>query len=111
VPHRLSPGQKAKSVALSRELLSTLDWEETRDWYNIITLDESWFYLCTDHELIWLAPREMVRERERHMIQSPKSMITAAWNTSGFHVLAALTKGAKFNASHYTNEMLEGIKK
>jgi hypothetical protein len=61
VPHRLSPGQKAKSVALSRELFSMLDQEETRDWHNIIMLGESWFYLCTDHELIWLAPGEMVR--------------------------------------------------
>jgi AraC-like DNA-binding protein len=110
-PHRLAPGQKAKWVALSRELLSMLDREETRDWRNIITLDESWFYLCTDHELIWLAPGRMVPERERHMIQSLKSMITVAWNTSGFHVLAALPKGAKFNASYYSNEILEEIRK
>jgi hypothetical protein len=58
VPHRLSLDQKTKRVALSRELLSTRDQEETRGWHNIITLDESWFYLCTDHELIWLAPGE-----------------------------------------------------
>jgi hypothetical protein len=45
------------------------------------------------------------------MIHSPKSMITVAWNTSGFHVLAALPNGAKFNASYYTNEMLEEITK
>jgi hypothetical protein len=53
----------------------------------------------------------MVPERERHMIQSPKTMKTVARNTSGFHVLAALPKGAKFNASYYTNEMLEEIRK
>jgi hypothetical protein len=88
-----------------------LKQEETRDWHNIITLDESWLYLCTDHELVWLAPGEMVPERERHMIQSPKSMITVAWNPSGFRVLAALPKGAKFNAIYYTNEILEEIRK
>jgi hypothetical protein len=87
-----------------------LDQEETRDWHSIITLDESWFYLCPDHELIWLAPGEMDPERERHMIQSPKSMIAVAWNTSGFHVLAAQPRGAKFNASYYTNEILEEIR-
>jgi hypothetical protein len=53
----------------------------------------------------------MVPERERHMIQSQKSMMTVAWNTSGFHVLAALQKGAKCNASCYTNEILEEIRK
>jgi histone-lysine N-methyltransferase SETMAR len=45
------------------------------------------------------------------MIQSPKSMITFAWNTSGLHVLAALSKGAKFNASYHINEILEEIRK
>jgi hypothetical protein len=88
-----------------------LDQEETRDWHNIITLDESWFCLCTDHELISVAPGEMVPEREQRMIQSPKSMITVAWNTSGFHVLTALPNGAKSNASHYTNEILGEIGK
>jgi hypothetical protein len=83
VPHRLSPGQKVKRMALSRELLSMLHQEEARDWHNIITLDESWFCLCTDHELIWLTPGEMVPEREWCMIQSPKSIITVAWNERG----------------------------
>jgi hypothetical protein len=63
-----------------------------------------------DHELVWLAPGGMVPERERHMIQSPKSMITVAWNASGVHILAALLKGAKFNASYYTSEILEEIR-
>jgi hypothetical protein len=98
-------------VALSRELLSMLYQEETRDWHNVITLDESWFYLCTDHELIWFAPGEMVQERERHMIQCRKSMTTVAWNTSGFHLLVTLPKGAKFSASYYTNGILEEIRK
>jgi hypothetical protein len=74
-------------------------------------LDESWFYLCTDHELIWLASGEMVPERGRQIIQSPKSMINVAWNSSGFHVLASLPKGAKFNAGYHTNEIPEGITK
>jgi hypothetical protein len=49
----------------------------------------------------------MVPERERCMTQSPKSMITVAWNTTGFHVLAALPKSTKFSASYYTTEILE----
>jgi hypothetical protein len=38
-------------------------------------------------------------------------MITVVWNTSWFYVLAALPKGAKFNASYYTNQILEEIRK
>jgi hypothetical protein len=88
-----------------------LDQEEIGEWHNTITLDESWFYLCTDHELICLAPGEMVLERERQIIQSPESMITVACNTSGFDFLAALPTGAKFNVSYCTNEILEEIRK
>jgi hypothetical protein len=29
-------------------------------WHSIVTLDESWFYLPTDHEIIWLQSDEKV---------------------------------------------------
>jgi hypothetical protein len=44
------------------------------------------------------------------MIQSPKLMITVAWNPSGFQVVAALPMGTKFNAGFYTTEILQRIK-
>jgi hypothetical protein len=55
-------------------------------------LDESWFYFSTGREIIYLAPGEIVPEREQHMIQSPKLMITVAWNTNGFHAFEVLQK-------------------
>jgi hypothetical protein len=50
-------------VTLSTELLRLLDQQEHRSWHDMITLDESWFSFCTDHELIWLAPGEIVPKR------------------------------------------------
>jgi hypothetical protein len=50
-----------------------------------------------------------IQEREKHMIQSPKLMITVARNTSGFHVIEALPKCTNFNASYYTTQILERI--
>jgi hypothetical protein len=38
----------------------------------------------------------MVPEREQHIIQSPKPMITVARNLTECHVLAALLNGTKF---------------
>jgi hypothetical protein len=75
----------------------------------MITLDETWFYYCTDHELISLAPGETVPKRGQHIIQSRKTMVTIAWNTNGFHVLADLPKGVKINATDYTTEILPHI--
>jgi predicted cupin superfamily sugar epimerase len=52
-----------------------LERQKQRSWHDIVTLDESWFYLNTDHELIWLQPDGEIPERERRMIQSEKVML------------------------------------
>jgi hypothetical protein len=33
-------------------------------WHDIVTLDEPWFYLNTDHELIWVQADEKGPERQ-----------------------------------------------
>jgi hypothetical protein len=75
--------------------------QSTRQGHDIVTLDESWIYLFSEHDLMWTAPGEIVVDRERHTIQSPKFMLTVVWNPIGFHVLKALPKGRKFNAQYY----------
>jgi hypothetical protein len=47
---------------------------------------------------MWTAGGEIVVDRERHTIHSPKFILTVVWNPIGFHVLKALPKGRKFNA-------------
>jgi hypothetical protein len=44
-------------VNLSRGLLRMLQIQRNRAWHDIVTIDESWFYLSTDYEFIWL-PRD-----------------------------------------------------
>jgi hypothetical protein len=72
-------------------------------------LDESWIYLFSEHDLMWTAPGEIVVDRERHTVQSPKFMLTVVWNPIGFHVLKALPKGHKFNAQYEINNILIAI--
>jgi hypothetical protein len=57
VPYALSDAQKGERVNLSRRLLRMLGVQRDRAWHNIVTLDESWFYLSTDYEFAWL-PRD-----------------------------------------------------
>jgi hypothetical protein len=45
-----------------------LEVQRDRAWYDIGTLDESWFYLSQDYEFVWLLGDEKVPERERHTI-------------------------------------------
>jgi hypothetical protein len=65
--------QKTRRVDLSWQLLRMLEVQGDRAWYDIVILDESWFYLSRDHESIWLPRDEMVPERERYTVQSKKN--------------------------------------
>jgi hypothetical protein len=60
--------------------------QSMHQWHDIVTLDESWIYLFSEHDLMWTAPGEIVVDRERHTVQSPKFMLTIVWNPIGFHV-------------------------
>jgi hypothetical protein len=83
--------------------------QSTRQWRDTVTLDESWIYLFSDHDLMWTAPGEIVVDRERRTVQSPKFMLMVVWNPIGFHILKALPKGRKFDAQYYTNDILVAI--
>jgi hypothetical protein len=78
-------------------------------WHDIVTLDESWIYLFSEHDLMWTAPGEIVIDRERHTVQSPKFMLTLGWNPIWLRVLKVLPKGRKFNAQYYANDILVAI--
>jgi hypothetical protein len=54
-------------------------------------------------------PGEIVPDRERQTVQSPKLMLTIVWNSSGFHIVKALPKGGKFSAQYDTNNILIAI--
>jgi len=87
-------------VEKSNELLQTLISMKHHSWRYMIALDESWFYLSTDYESIWLPSGDTAPERERKMINSPKMMLTIVWNPHGFHVIDVLPKGYKFNSDY-----------
>jgi hypothetical protein len=72
----LTAEQKQIRVQMAIELLQELSVQSTRQWYDIVTLDESWVYLFSGHDLMWTAPGEIVVDRDRHTVQSPKFMLT-----------------------------------
>jgi hypothetical protein len=67
-PRFLTTKQKQIRVQMAIELLQVLSVQSTRQWYNIVTLDGSWIYLFSEHDLMWTAPREIVVDRERHTV-------------------------------------------
>jgi hypothetical protein len=101
VPHTLTPTQRTEHATLSIEFLRQLWSIEHHGWQFIITLDESWFYLFTNHEQIWLRVKEQPPEKPSHTIQDPKMIVTMASNPLGFHLLDALPKGNTSDAQYY----------
>jgi hypothetical protein len=101
VPHRVSPEQKSSRVQKPQELLAVLKSAKHNSWKNIITPDESYFYMHTDFGHMSLPKDEALEIRERHMISSEKLMVTIPWNSDGFPVIEVLPKEQKFNADYY----------
>jgi hypothetical protein len=97
----LAAEQTQIRVQIAIKLLQVLSVQSMRQRHDIVTLDESWIYLFSEHDLMWTAPGEIVGDRERHTVQSLKFMLTIVWNPIGFHALKALPKGRKFNAQYY----------
>jgi hypothetical protein len=107
-PPLLTAEQKQIWVQIAIELLHVLSAQSTRQWHDVVTLDESWIYLFSEHSLMWTAPGEIAVDRERHTVQSPKFILTVVWNPIWFHVpyymfhvLKALPNGRNFNAQYY----------
>jgi hypothetical protein len=106
VPHILSDDQTIIPVQRSKPLLTMLRRQETRDWHEILILDESWFYDLREHEPIWPSPHGKVPDRERVAIQSRKVMFAIVCDPTGFAAVTALDSGCTFNAGDYASQML-----
>jgi hypothetical protein len=83
VPHLLSHSQKSDCLTLSQELLPMLERQKQRSWHDIVTLDESWFYINTDHEPIWLRPDGEIPEIERRLFLFNGIFFKAAGSIGG----------------------------
>jgi histone-lysine N-methyltransferase SETMAR len=74
-----------------------------------MTLDESWFYLWTSHEAVWVQAGQQSPERVKQMTRDRKMMVTIVWNPQGFHLVDALPKGQKFKADYYIDRILQPL--
>jgi hypothetical protein len=52
ISHVLTEEQKRIRVSNSEQFLAILQEQQGSSWRDLVTLDESWFYLHTDHERI-----------------------------------------------------------
>jgi hypothetical protein len=70
----------------------------------MVTLDKSWFYLLYSH--VWFGPGEEPPARPEHTLENRNVIVTIRFSAANFHVMLALPKSQKFNATYYTNVIL-----
>jgi hypothetical protein len=88
--------------------LRLLEVQCDRAWHDGVTLDESWFYLSTGYEFVWL-PRDEKFRKENDTQFNRKVMLTIVWNRREFHLVKVLEKGRNFNAGYYIAAILESL--
>jgi hypothetical protein len=79
-----------------------------RAWHDIVTLGESWLYLSTDYEFVWL-PRDEKFPKENDTQSIENFMLRIVWNPRRFHLIKVLEKSRKCNAGYYMAEILESL--
>ena len=109
VPHKLTDDQKRNRVELSKRMLDHLRTAKHRSWVKFYTGDESWFYLATDYEHMWMEEGDEPPTRARKMINAQKVLITIFWSPRGFPVVEALPKGQKFNSRYMTDVIIPAL--
>jgi hypothetical protein len=67
-PPLFTAGRNQIRVQMAIELLQVLSVQSRRQWNDIVTLDESWIYLFSEHDLMWTASGEIVVDREWHTV-------------------------------------------
>jgi hypothetical protein len=92
VPHCLTDIQRQIRVDRSNELFRLLGPLQYNGWQNLMTMDESWFYLWTGHEIVWVQVCQPSPERVKHMIGGRRIF----WNGLSLEKLEADDTGCFF---------------
>jgi hypothetical protein len=79
VPYMLTEELRQKRVNGVRALLDTLEVQQRIGFHDIITGDESWFYLDVAPNSIWIGTEEAAPTRPRKTITSTKAMLAVFW--------------------------------
>jgi hypothetical protein len=57
---------------------------QKNNFRKVVTGDESWFYLETEHSVQWSLCRDNVVTKTKPMIGTPKFMLTVMWGYKAF---------------------------
>lgn len=107
VPYSLTNDLKNKRVNGALELKSILVSESQKDFINLITGDQSWFFLSYEPAKKWSISKDDVPFRVSKSICTEKVMITVMFSKNRIFHIDMMKKGQSFNTEYFINNVLE----
>lgn len=107
VPHFLTEENKKKRVEDAKKMLKILHQQESKNFRDILTMDETPIYLENRGKRGWIMEGEEVPQRLNDKCWRKKFNLTIMWGTSGFAVVDALNRKASMNTSYLCDTIFE----
>jgi hypothetical protein len=109
IPYTPSPDVLRQRCASAHNMLAILQEAERTGFRFVFTGDESWFFLKTSTDLMWLPPGSSAPSCPRSTIASEKVMVSIFWSGAGFRIVDALPKGDHMTAQHMLERILQPL--
>jgi hypothetical protein len=106
VPHQLTSDVRATRLAKFRELLPMLEPLRKNNFGRVVTEDDGWFYLETEHSAQWSICHDDVAPKTNPIISSPKFMLAFLWAIKGFHAGDLMTSQNQFNSQYMAKQIV-----
>jgi hypothetical protein len=109
VSHALNSSQKAEQVTLSHEILAVLESDRRNSFQNVITRDESWFFLYYPRDSICAQSRDEVPEIISQQIDSEKCLISVLWSVNGMQSLEDVPKATTYHSAFFCDIIVPSL--
>jgi histone-lysine N-methyltransferase SETMAR len=111
VPHILTPEQMETRVDLAELMKKQLLKSQKLGFSNIITGDESWFYLSYPHSSKWVASKSDRDVEQSKTHYNEKVMITICFSGAGLQHIHVLPPKTTMTGETFVNEVLIPVEK
>lgn len=109
IPHVPTPEILRQRCQIAETMLTILLQAESTGFRYVYTGDESWFYLSTASDSMWVPPESAAPSAATPTIKSEKIMVTIFWSTAGFSVVEALPKDDHLTAQYLIDKIFRPL--
>jgi hypothetical protein len=106
IPHMLTNDLREKRITEADALFNVLKAQERIHFRDVITGDESWFYIQQKRPRMWVLTADNLPEIPKTTIATQKVMLTVFFGINGVVLTNWMIPPNSLNASYFLNEIL-----